>query len=376
MVFAHFSKTLHMKKILFVICLFVIKQSNSQTFSLTSPQSFTIGCSSKSVCNVYVMPIPTSTSTVFNYSLAGPSPSSSIVSGTITPQTALIFNAPGTYSLKLNSGTITINQIQFSILQHTLGPSIGAITPKQLLDCYTPSVSISGVSESPTTSVAWLSSQGTGTFSNPIQINSNTTAPNNTLTGTYTLVITDLDNLCKSTSVIPIYQDIATPTITIPSIFNCPNPTITLNASAIASNTIIQYFWSSPLNAIISGSNTASLTTNTGGSYSLTVKDVINGCKSTAQVSVSSCTGLMESRNLEPIRVSPNPSNGKFQISNIVVQANSVIEVYNSLGSLISVKQITNREELLDLQQEVEGFYYLTYKVNNKTIQNLKLLKN
>ena len=121
--------------------------------------------------------------------------------------------------------------------------------------------------------------------------------------------------------------------LTIPTVFNkivpgCKNDTVTLSASLPGST----YKWST-------GATTQSIQLSTPGTYSVTTKDPLAGCKSTIDTTINTIactsTGIDENTISNLFTLYPNPNNG---ICNIAITN------INSKDLLISVVDILGKE--------------------------------
>jgi gliding motility-associated-like protein len=127
-----------------------------------------------------------------------------------------------------------------------------------------------------------------------------TTTTTQTLIDNYTLTITDNNNTCKSFSVVPIQQNIFVPTASISALNNaaitCLTPTITLSnqsKTGIPGTTgfptnlpVIGYLWEGPTPQVPLQAN-STYVAGVVGIYTLTAKDLNNGCTSVGTYSVA-----------------------------------------------------------------------------------------
>lgn len=271
----------------------VNSSSGFPTYSITSPQNFTLGCSSKSVAiinivNAQTTPVPGG---AVSYSLIGPF-------GTISSYS---INSPGIYTVVVKDlGTNCITQTPFSVLQNTTLPNFSVIVPTQTLNCNKPVVFLKAKSSTPNVSYFWAFM---GVPNNPydsLNVNINTFIPTNTLINTFTLYVTDTDNFCRSSTVIPMYQNIFKPNAAISSgginALTCSIPTLMLTN---VSTTGIPPGTSFPANAPVitnqwygPGIDPPPFFPSSGyqvlvaGTYTLEVKDLNNGCTSQTVISI------------------------------------------------------------------------------------------
>ncbi|MCX6350979.1 MAG: T9SS type A sorting domain-containing protein [Bacteroidetes bacterium] len=72
-------------------------------------------------------------------------------------------------------------------------------------------------------------------------------------------------------------------------------------------------------------------------------------------------TGIKEENATKPISIYPNPNNGSF-----TVQATGIIEIYNSMGTLVLRQQLVDEKNLLHLNTFSKGIYLLKVLDGNK----------
>jgi gliding motility-associated-like protein len=268
------------------------------TFSVVSPQSFTLGCNTKSVATINIInaaTTPTAGGPV-SYTLIGPPTGSTTQSGTLSSQSTYTVDVPGTWTVVTMDNT---NQCQtrlpISVLSNTFEPNISAVVPQQTLNCETPKTKLKGQSLTTNVNYLWSFPGSPGTQpGDTIAISANTLQPNNQVIANFTLTITDNNNTCKSFSVIPMYQNVYPPHALITnggtSSLTCVTHTISLtnvSSSGIPPNTfpggapVIGYIWDGPTPQP-QGQLQTTYIAATIGTYTLTAKDLNNGCTSTA----------------------------------------------------------------------------------------------
>ena len=274
----------------------VTTSDNYPTYTVTSAlNNFTLGCNARATASISIdnaATTPTPGGPV-SYTIIGPGTSTTIPSGTLSTVSVYSINVPGTWTVIVKDNTNnceTRNLI--SILQNTFTPLISANVPLLWLDCDNPKMVLEGVSETPNISYNWGfggSSPG-NVAGSTITVNTNTSAATSTLVNTYTLTITDLSSTCKSTSIIPVYQNIYAPISQISAggtSLTCITPTIVLTnqsrtgiplAAPFPTNqNVIAYLWEGPTPQMPLQVNTT-YTAGTVGIYTLTSKDLNNGC--------------------------------------------------------------------------------------------------
>ena len=178
------------------------------------------------------------------------------------PSTSGVGNFPVTYSVGITptckasvTNTITVNA----------APSATA-TGGAVLNCTNTAITLSGFGSG---SYSWL---GAGIVSG-----GNTANPVVNQPGTYSLIVTDVNN-CKGTASTTVTQNIITPTFNLTSAnsitTSCSSPNATLSASSSSDpNTV--YTWLTPNNTTLSGS---SVVVSIAGTYTAYVTNTTNGC--------------------------------------------------------------------------------------------------
>ncbi|WP_317897311.1 T9SS type A sorting domain-containing protein [Aurantibacillus circumpalustris] len=270
----------------------VASTSSLPTYSLSSPQSFTLGCGTKSVAMINI--INGATNPVggqISYTLLAPGSSTVIAPGNLSGVNTYTAVFPGTWTAIVKDNTSgCITKTNISIISNTNPPDISVVVPSQILNCNTTSVTLKATSDSPNATYSWVPGF---VASNSININAYPSSITQSLINNYTVTVTDIYNNCKSYSVIPMYQNIYPPKAKINTngtlAINCVSPTVVLynnSSTGIPLNTpfttnslIVGYLWEGPSPQIplqVSSTYTA----GTPGVYTLTAKDLNNGCTS------------------------------------------------------------------------------------------------
>ena len=279
---------------------FTITGSNTfPTFSLIStPLNFTLGCNAKatitlSILNAASSPTP---GAPLSYTFLAPGSSTALPSGTLSGISSRSINIPGTWTVvtKDNSNQCE-TRVPVSITTNTLGPKIDTvIVPQYVLDCNTKTMVMEAKSEAPSISYNWAYGPN-NLAAAKITVNTNTASPTTTVINIYTLTVTDLNNTCVSVRNYTILQNLFPPKPGVTAggtgSLSCVNQTVMLtnqsstgipaNLPPFTTNLPIQgYLWSGPSpqpTVQISSTYVAS----TPGFYTLTVKDLNNGCTAT-----------------------------------------------------------------------------------------------
>jgi len=267
----------------------VVSSAGFPLYNVTSPQSFTIGCSTTSVAlisvnNVTTFPTPggSVTYTVLPPSFVGPT-------YTLGLPSTFTSNVPGTYTVIVKDMTNSCEtKVQISVISNTAAPSLTASVANPTLSCNIPKTILQGLSSNPNVSYSWGFPGSPGQTPNDTLTVFTTTAVNSPTVATYTLTITDNLNLCKSTQTLTIYQDIKPPLASIAPtgtpVITCNTPTISLTNNSSSAPSIffhplaaVGFSWAGPPPQQPVQLNT-NYTASTPGTYTLIVKDLNNGC--------------------------------------------------------------------------------------------------
>lgn len=279
----------------------VTSSTGYPTYSVSSPQNFTVGCGSTASAVVNIIGANTNPpGGTLTYTLLAPSP-------LVVPPFSTSLSILSSYTVTV-PGTWTVIAKDFvnncetrtpvSILQNIFTPSISAVVPRQILDCDNPSTVLQGVSETANVSYNWGFAGTPGNVpGTTITVNTNLANTTQTLVNNFTLTITDNNNTCKSTSVIPIYQNIFPPKIAISAgnaSLSCIVTTVQLTnqsstgilGSYFPTNLpVIGYLWEGPTpQEPLQVSST--YLAGTVGTYTMTGKDRNNGCLATGTIAI------------------------------------------------------------------------------------------
>jgi hypothetical protein len=162
------------------------------------------------------------------------------------------------------------------------------------------------------------------------------------------------------------------------------NPTVTASAQRTVmckgeSNTITalgatNYTWS---NNASGGTVTISPTSNITFNYIVTGSNSA-GCTHTAEVSVkvNLCSSLAENNaSLFGATIFPNPSTGVLTVHLESVPENVHIKIYNAIGALVKEQSLASVDNLINIQDQQNGLYFIHVIHNNTTLYNSKIIK-
>jgi hypothetical protein len=163
---------------------------------------------------------------------------------------------------------------------------------------------------------------------------------------------------------------IASPTVNVNSTQNplCLGQTATITATGATT-----YSWNNfSFNYFITTSPTVNTT------YTVTGMSP-NGCWHSVAVtqSVVSCTDVGELRDTRSVFVYPNPAMDELKIKSMAISGNTKIILCNSIGQLVKVQNLNEKETSVDISQFAKGMYLLSIvDSNNLVLYSTKLIKN
>ena len=213
----------------------ITSSSNFATYSITSPQQFTLGCGTTSIATINITNTVTAppngpvSFTVLPPSFVGPTYTTSGIS-------SFTANLPGTYTVIVKDNTnLCETKVPITIIQNTIQPQITLSTNNPTLTCYLPSTLLQGSSTNTNVSYSWAyPGFGFPPQDDTLRIFTNLPATN-TIIASYTLTISDNINKCKSNQTLTVYQNTAPPT----AVISGTNSIACLTASVILTNASI-----------------------------------------------------------------------------------------------------------------------------------------
>ncbi len=282
----------------------VFSTAGYPTFSVTSPQQFTLGCGTTSVASINIVGAQTQPTVggPLSYTLLGPPTTTNYVTGGSSTYTV---NVPGTWTVITKDNTnLCETSVQVSVILNTAGPTLTATAVTRTLTCDVPKTVLQGFSGTPNSSYSWaFPGPPAGQVPNDtLTVFTNTASPTNTIVGTYTLTITDNINKCKSTQTLTIYQNTARPTaiITGSNTIDCNTPTVGITltngstsnipATFFPTLPVIGYIWSGPSpqpTQQVTSTYFAFTPAGVANQYTLVAKDLNNGCTAVATKTIA-----------------------------------------------------------------------------------------
>lgn len=200
-----------------------------------------------------------------------------ILSGasTTTPQ----IDEMGTYIFEVDNfgckGTDTVE-----IAQDIIMPVVNAGTDT-MLTCVVDTIQLNGTATSASGTNIYIYWTGPSIISGDSTLTPIINGP-----GTYVLTAVDTVNSCQVSSTINVVDNRTLPTVNAGTNFtlNCLISSTSLNGTGSSTGLGITYQWSSIDGTVASGSDSIIATTNTGGTYTLTVYDSLSGCSASDNV--------------------------------------------------------------------------------------------
>lgn len=212
-----------------------------------------------------------------------------IVSGgtTVNP----VVDQPGVYTLTVSNSISGCTATASVVVTQDVAPPSASATAPDTLDCFTPTVTLSGAGSSTGFPFTYLWQTADG------NIVSGATTLNNCVAnapGTYSLTVTNPDNGCTATATAELFQNGIVPSATIapPDTLDCETPSLTLDGSASSAGPGFTFTWTTANGNITGGTNTLTPTVDAAGDYVLTVSNTANGCSASDTVSVSGDANL------------------------------------------------------------------------------------
>lgn len=308
------------------------------------------------------------------------SSSTSGVSFSWTPggssQTSSVTNVStaNTYTLKVtNNSTQCFQTSTVLVTTNTVLPNASA-GPNRTIACSSPTVTLNGSSSTSGVTFSW-----TPAGSSPTSSVTNVSAAN-----TYTLRVTNISSGCFQTSSVSVVTNTIFPNVNAGSTktITTANPTVTLIGSS--STPSVTYLW----NPAGSSPTTATTNVTSGGVYTLTVSNPVNGCTSTSTVLVIvrlTATALVQDYENDTLlgSVSLNVSGGvpPYNIAWNGVKLPSASIVYNaflntvpgfSVDSFIFKQKIDSIKEVANYKTLEPGNYQI--KIFSQLNDSIKVI--
>lgn len=263
--------------------------SGAGTFPVTYSVGISATCGASQVRNITVNTTPTAnagstktincvqTTTIITgsggttYTWTGPGAfSSNLQNPTVS--------SPGTYSLTVTTASCISAASTVAVIQNTTAPTAAAATTGSVT-CATTTINLNGSPAGMT--YTWTAPGGSS-------ISSGTNSQNavGSGVGTYTIRVVDSNNGCSATATVAANINTVQPSSSAGTTGSVTCATTTINLTSAPAG--MNYTWTAPGgSSISSGTNSQNAVGNGSGTYTVTVRDPINGCSRTATVTAN-----------------------------------------------------------------------------------------
>jgi hypothetical protein len=186
----------------------------------------------------------------------------------------------GTYELLVTDNTNGCSTQTSIIVNENINQPTSSIAPAPSITCANTMVNLDGSASTAGNNISyqWMDQDG-----NPVGTENNIDV---SVAGDFTLIVTDNDNGCSSSSMESVTVDSSPPLVNSgpAATLDCANSTVTLDGSNSATGTNISYEWFDQ-NGNSVGTN-ATVNVSITGTYQLIVSDNANGCSSSENTQV------------------------------------------------------------------------------------------
>jgi gliding motility-associated-like protein len=203
--------------------------------------------------------------------------------GPVDGVTALA-TSPGQYQLEVvDTDNGCVGTVQVNLIDN-VEPPTPVIAPPGQLTCLQSEVVLDATGSQPDSlEIAW--SGPMGSLSHPDSLLTLANSP-----GTYTLVLTDLENGCVDSTSVLVMADLEPPLAVaqVNGVISCQVETVAVSGSGSSVGPDFTYEWSTLDGTIFGNNQNLTIVAGAAGSYALVVTDEGNGCQDTATVVVVS----------------------------------------------------------------------------------------
>ena len=126
--------------------------------------------------------------------------------------------------------------------------------------------------------------------------------------------------------------------------------------------------------APVAGFNAALFTPFNNGNYAVEVTQ--NGCVDTSACYIIEGLGLDHISSNALIKVSPNPTDGQFNINLPEIHQNIEVRVYNTRGQLVNTYNYKDKQNIKLELEGPAGVYFLEVDADSDTFKALKIVKS
>lgn len=220
-----------------------------------------------------------------------------IISGEDTDEAEV--GAPGTYQLKVTSADGCVDSTEVTVTQDANTP-VASAGPDRVLTCDSTSFTLGGGSSTGVNIVyAWSTPDG------------NITGPANLIradidaTGSYTILVRDTVNGCQSAdlAIVTIDTAVASIVLTPGDTIDCNTPVSTVSSMLGGPVSDFILSWSTPDGSIQGSTNTPQINVTQGGTYTLTIEDIVNGCTRSASAAVGESDEIIDDVDVSAMNI-------------------------------------------------------------------------
>ncbi|MEQ1744747.1 MAG: choice-of-anchor L domain-containing protein [Saprospiraceae bacterium] len=200
---------------------------------------------------------------------------------TLTPT----ITSPGTYTLLVTNQSNGCTSTSSATVTANLTLPTVAVAPPALITCFQPQQTLNGTGSSTGSNFQYQ----WGTQNGLILSGANSLQPVVGQAGNYTLIVTNTNNSCTSSTTVTVAADVAAPVSNAgqQQTLSCTSPSLALNGFGSSQGALYTYQWTA-----LNGGNLLPPTTvlnpsvNAPGTYQLLVTNTQNGCTSISTVQI------------------------------------------------------------------------------------------
>ncbi|MBK8721833.1 MAG: gliding motility-associated C-terminal domain-containing protein [Saprospiraceae bacterium] len=195
-------------------------------------------------------------------------------------------NDQGNYTLVVRDTLNNcIDSVSVNVIKNVNIPTAIISTNNAKITCDNPNISFNSTGSTSGSKIVYDWKTLNGNYSSTV--NGNAAIADKT--GNYYLVLTDTSNNCKDTSnIIVVNGNTTKPIVNLQTgTINCTDSILTINTTGTSIGSKITYSWKTTDGKFTTATNILNVKVNTGGNYSLVVKDTSNNCIDSSTVFIS-----------------------------------------------------------------------------------------
>lgn len=333
----------------------VVTPSVTTSYSVTGTS--TANCSTSAVITITVNPLPNLSATPYpNVLCVGNT-------GTIVGGGALSY----TWSNGGNASTTTVNPVSTTVYTVSGTNGYGCSNAKPVtVTVNTNSLTVTANTTICDGSSIQLTASGANSYlwSNGHSFANNLVTPSGTTL--YTVSGVDANNCVLTASVNVNVDPLPNVSASADKLTICKGEPVTLTASGATT-----YQWS---NGDQSAVTTTVLPIDIPYTFEVTGTNN-SGCSKTVSltVNVNRCTGLIEGAATAGVQIYPNPNQGVFTVE--TGGKTSVVKIHSSLGALVAEYQVNSGKQVIDLNGQANGVYFVTVSFNDQPVYVSRIVK-